>query len=58
MNLPEELSNQTDFTVHSGLIIFSIPDFGPRKSNLGGEPVLLLVDVEPEGVDAEPELKE
>ena len=58
MNLPEELSNQTDFTVHSGLIISSFPDLRPRESDLGGEPVLLLVDVEPESVDAEPELKE
>ena len=35
-----------------------IPDLGPRESDLGCEPVLLLVDVEPQSVDAEPELNE
>ena len=33
-----------------------IPDLGPREADLGREPVLLLVDVEPQSVDAEPEL--
>ena len=35
-----------------------IPDLRPRETDLGCEPVLLLVDVEPQSVDAEPELNE
>ena len=44
--------------VHNGDTVIIIPDLRPREADLGCEPVLLLVDVEPQSVDAEPELNE
>ena len=49
-------SQYPDITAHNGVTI--IPDLGPREADLGCEPVLLLVDVEPQSIDAEPELKD
>ena len=54
--LTQSASQYPDITVHNGGTIYIIPDLGPREADLGCEPVLLLVDVEPQSVDAEPEL--
>ena len=33
-----------------------VSDLRPRETNLGSQPVVLLIDVEPKSVDAKPEL--